>query len=457
MNTNRRKVLIVDFCIITTVLVTTVASRILVDSNFDYSYKLVQNVLIAAVIWIVSLYGAGCYDSRFISSGVEEIRRILKGSATALLIMGTLSFVFKRNPSRLITFLAFLIGICLLIVARKFLQSHLHRSRKLGHSMCNTLVLGSARYADEISSLLNANPEYGYLIVGRQSIHGENSFTSKKAWLQTIDEAIRNGHVQALIIEDNIDADPQLISALSWHLNKREVEVLIAPTFLKNFGPRFELAPHINLPLVYLDEPELSPTEKATKRIIDIVIASLAVFLLLPFMVLIAIGILLNSRGPIFFVQNRIGLAGEQFRFIKFRTMVVGAEKMRQEVLGTPDEEMKNRYKNDPRIYPFGRLLRRFSLDEIPQLFSVISGSMSLVGPRPLLIEELDLLDDEDHRRHLSKPGLTGLWQVSGRKETSWTERIQLDLHYVHNWSVGLDLVILIKTIKVVLSGKGSY
>jgi len=457
MNTYQKKVLFIDFCVISTVLIGVAVARIFFDENFSYSQKNTQNMVVATVIWLTSLYGSGCYDSRFISSGVEEIRRLLKGSATAFLIIGTLSFVLKRNPSRLITFLAFLIGVCLLSVSRKLIQKQLQRARKNGRSLHSTLVLGSTQYADEISALLNANPEYGFLIVGRQSIYSDDSLASKNAWLRSIDESIRDGSVEVLIIEDNQDANPELISALSWHLNKREVEVLIAPTFLKDFGPRLELAPHNDLPLMYLDEPELTPIEKAAKRIIDLVIASVAILFLLPVMILISIGILINSPGPIFFVQNRIGLAGNQFRFIKFRTMVVGAEKMRHEVLGTPDEEMKNRYKNDPRIYPFGRVLRRFSLDEIPQLFSVISGQMSLVGPRPLLIEELELLGDEDHRRHLTKPGLTGLWQVSGRKETSWDERIQLDLQYVHNWSAGLDFVILLKTVQVVLTGKGSY
>jgi lipopolysaccharide/colanic/teichoic acid biosynthesis glycosyltransferase len=193
------------------------------------------------------------------------------------------------------------------------------------------------------------------------------------------------------------------------------------------------------------------------KRSMDVVLASIAVIMLLPLMLLIAIGVYISNPGPIFFVQKRVGLAGSLFEFAKFRSMVVGADKMRQDILGTPDEEMANRYKNDPRIYPFGRILRRLSLDELPQLFTVIRGKMSLVGPRPLLIEELDLLGDEDHRRHLTKPGLTGLWQINGRKETTWDERIQLDLRYVHNWSIGLDIGIIIKTIKVVLTGHGSY
>ena len=174
-------------------------------------------------------------------------------------------------------------------------------------------------------------------------------------------------------------------------------------------------------------------------------------------MLLIAIGVFISDPGPIFFIQDRVGRSGKLFRFVKFRSMVVGAENMRQNVLGTPDEEMVDRYKNDPRIYPFGRILRRYSLDELPQLFSIIRGKMSIVGPRPLLVEELPLLGDEDHRRHLAKPGLTGLWQINGRKETSWNERIQLDLRYVHDWSLGLDLGIIFKTIKVVLSGQGSY
>jgi lipopolysaccharide/colanic/teichoic acid biosynthesis glycosyltransferase len=137
--------------------------------------------------------------------------------------------------------------------------------------------------------------------------------------------------------------------------------------------------------------------------------------------------------------------------------MYVGSDQLRNEVIGDPDADISERYRHDPRITPFGHFLRRWSIDEMPQVISVISGSMSLVGPRPVLVEEMPLLGDADHRRHLTKPGLTGLWQVSGRKNVSWDERMRLDLDYVEHWSPALDLVIVAKTVKAVLLGRGAY
>jgi lipopolysaccharide/colanic/teichoic acid biosynthesis glycosyltransferase len=174
-------------------------------------------------------------------------------------------------------------------------------------------------------------------------------------------------------------------------------------------------------------------------------------------MLIAAIGTFASSRGPVFYRQQRIGRGGEVITVVKFRTMHVGADQVRREVIGTPDDRIAERYQNDPRITPFGRVLRRWSIDEMPQIIHVIRGSMSLVGPRPVLLDEIPLFADEDHRRHLTKPGLTGLWQVSGRKAVDWDERMRLDLDYVEHWSPALDLVIVGKTVKVVLTGKGAY
>ena len=177
----------------------------------------------------------------------------------------------------------------------------------------------------------------------------------------------------------------------------------------------------------------------------------------LPFMIVAAIGVRFTSRGPIFYMQERVGRGGERIRVAKFRSMYVGADKHRESIIGNPDENITNRYRRDPRITPFGRFLRRWSIDETPQVFNVLIGSMSMVGPRPVLVDELPLLGDADHRRHLTKPGLTGLWQVSGRKEVDWDERMRLDLDYVEHWSPALDLVIMAKTVKAVLVGDGAY
>jgi exopolysaccharide biosynthesis polyprenyl glycosylphosphotransferase len=231
----------------------------------------------------------------------------------------------------------------------------------------------------------------------------------------------------------------------------------VAPNIGDVAGPRVTMRMAADLPLLHLDEPHLTGPKRAIKRTLDIVFGILLFVLFLPFMLVAAIGTFATSRGPVFYTQKRVGRGGEMITVTKFRTMYVGADKQRDEVIGTPDEKIFERYKSDPRITPFGRILRRWSIDEMPQVFNVIGGNMSLVGPRPVLPEELGLFDDADHRRHLTKPGLTGLWQVSGRKEVDWDERMRMDLDYVEHWSPALDLVIVAKTAKVVISGKGAY
>jgi len=193
------------------------------------------------------------------------------------------------------------------------------------------------------------------------------------------------------------------------------------------------------------------------RRIVDLIAASLLLVLLFPVLAVIAMAVRLTSPGPAFFNQRRIGRHGERFTVMKFRTMVPGAEAQRAAVLGGPDGDMSLRQRNDPRITPIGRLLRRWSLDELPQLINVVRGDMALVGPRPILPDELELLEPHHHARHSCRPGLTGLWQISGRKDTSWADRMALDLQYVDSQSLPTDLRILGRTVGAVIAGQGAY
>jgi lipopolysaccharide/colanic/teichoic acid biosynthesis glycosyltransferase len=213
--------------------------------------------------------------------------------------------------------------------------------------------------------------------------------------------------------------------------------------------------PAAGLPLLHLEEPRLTGPQALLKRGTDILISCVGLLLLAPVMLAIGLVIRATSSGPAIFVQERVGRAGRVYRLVKFRTMYTGSHELRGDVLGSVAGDPES-YKSDPRITNIGRFLRRWSLDELPQLWNVLLGDMSLVGPRPMLIEELPLLGTSDHRRHLTKPGMTGLWQVAGRKEVAWSERMQMDLRYVENWSPTLDLVILVKTVKAVAVGKGA-
>jgi exopolysaccharide biosynthesis polyprenyl glycosylphosphotransferase len=232
---------------------------------------------------------------------------------------------------------------------------------------------------------------------------------------------------------------------------------VVAPQLTDIAGPRVHIRPVEGLPLLHVEEPKLSGMAWLFKNFMDRVLAAALLILLSPLFAVIALLIRIGDRGRAFFRQPRVGREGKLFRVVKFRTMYPDAEqRLAQLVDQNESDGLLFKIKNDPRITPIGRWLRRTSLDELPQLINVVKGEMSLVGPRPLPAEDGDFLGDV-RRRLLVRPGITGLWQVSGRSELSWDDAVRLDLYYVDNWSLAFDLVILWRTIAVVFARRGAY
>jgi exopolysaccharide biosynthesis polyprenyl glycosylphosphotransferase len=231
----------------------------------------------------------------------------------------------------------------------------------------------------------------------------------------------------------------------------------VAPQLTDIAGPRVHIRPVEGLPLLYVEEPTLSGVAWLFKNLLDRVVAAVGLVLLAPVLVAVGVAIKLTDPGPVFFRQSRVGREGKIFRVWKYRTMYVDAEERRATLVDQNESDgLLFKIKNDPRITPLGRFLRLSSLDELPQLINVLLGEMSLVGPRPLPAEDGDYLGDV-RRRLLVRPGITGLWQVSGRSSLSWDDAVRLDLYYVDNWSLTFDLTIMWKTIGVVLRSKGAY
>ena len=218
------------------------------------------------------------------------------------------------------------------------------------------------------------------------------------------------------------------------------------------------MRPVAGLPLIHVEKPQYHGAKKFQKRAFDTVFSATALLCGLPLLLMIAIAIKLSSTGPVFYRQQRIGLDGTPFQMIKFRTMVVGADKMVGDLADLNEGRgVLFKIRKDPRVTPIGRVLRKYSLDELPQFLNVLAGEMSVVGPRPPLATEVELYDDDTMRRMLLRPGITGLWQVSGRSDLSWEDSVRLDLFYVENWSMMADLLIALKTLRVVLNHTGAY
>lgn len=262
------------------------------------------------------------------------------------------------------------------------------------------------------------------------------------------------------MITSSDDLPPERVRELSWSLEPGRQHLVVAPSLTDIGGPRIHTRPVQGLPLIHVETPTYSGRKLYTKRAFDLVGAALLVVVLSPLLLVLAVLVKTTSTGPVFFHQERVGLNGSTFRMIKFRSMVVDAEERLQELSALDRAEGNDvlfKMRNDPRVTRVGGFMRRYSLDEVPQLFNVLAGSMSLVGPRPPLAREVARYDTHVHRRFLVKPGMTGLWQVSGRSDLSWEDSVRLDLYYVENWSITGDLIILWRTARTVLSSQGAY
>ena len=252
---------------------------------------------------------------------------------------------------------------------------------------------------------------------------------------------------------------PRGVRELGWQLEGTNRGMVLAPALTEIAGSRVHVSPVEGLPLVWLEQPQLGRVPRIVKRTVDVLGGLLALTLASPVLLVTAIAIKATSRGPVFFRQKRLGINGTEFSILKFRSMYADAEQRRQELLELNEQDgggVLFKIRSDPRITRVGKWIRKFSIDELPQLVHVVSGTMSLVGPRPLAAID-STYTGSARRRLLVRPGVTGLWQISGRSETSWDDAVRMDLYYVENWSLGLDLSILLRTVYAVLARKGAF
>ena len=260
-----------------------------------------------------------------------------------------------------------------------------------------------------------------------------------------------------MIVTSSDVTHPDMVRRLGWDLEGHNVEIIVAPSLANIAGPRVHVRPVAGLPLLHVEQPSYRGATRWMKFLLDR-FGSLGLLIIgLPIFAVIAVCIKVTSRGKVFFVQERVGRDGRQFKMIKFRTMVQGADEMLDDLVPDTINTMMFKMRDDPRVTRAGKFLRRYSLDELPQLINVLRGDMSLVGPRPPLPSEVSGYEAEARRRLLVLPGMTGPWQVSGRADLDWEETMRLDLYYVENWSIVDDLLILWKTLRVVLNSAGAY
>jgi exopolysaccharide biosynthesis polyprenyl glycosylphosphotransferase len=414
------------------------------------------------IAWLAIVAMVDGYDPRFIGVGSDEFRRVLNAGLILIAGVAILSYAAKAELARGYVVIAFPTLTILDLAARYGLRKRLHRLRNLGGFMQKVVVAG---YPDVVADMA--------MQLRRETYHGLTVVAACLAGGSEVDAICGIPAVSGLdrvaMVAHEYGADtvavlscPELsgmrLRELAWQLEKTDTALCVAPAILDIAGPRTTIWPAAGLPLLYMDHPEFTGIPRLMKAAFDRTVAFAALAFLSPLMALIALLIKLDDGGPALFTQVRVGVDGRTFRIYKFRTMVNDAEQLKER-LSEHNEAAGVLFKMraDPRITAIGGLLRRWSLDELPQLFNVLLGDMSLVGPRPALPEETGRYHEHMRRRLAVKPGITGLWQVNGRSDLPWEEAIRLDLRYVENWSLMLDLQILWKTWAAISSGAGAY
>jgi exopolysaccharide biosynthesis polyprenyl glycosylphosphotransferase len=430
----------------------------------DLNYLAVSLVL--TICWWIMLEFWGTRDSLVLGAGSEEYKRVIAASAWLFGFVAVISYAFRIETARGFVGLAFPAGVFGLLVGRWVVRQHLSLARRHRKSTSRVLIIGGPDSAEHLVRSLQSAPAAGYLPVAAHlpgaAIDSNREFlvpiTGVENGFPDILDMIVKTNVDAVAISAGVNLHPRDLRRLGWELAARDIGMILAPALTDIAGPRIHTQPVAGLPLIHVSTPKLTGGKKVAKRTFDITIAALLVLALSPIFILLALLIKFTSGSPVLYRQERIGLRGTTFAMLKFRSMKTGADAELAQLLSDQGTNGVPLFKieNDPRITPIGRILRKYSLDELPQLFNVLGGSMSLVGPRPQRQGEVALYDDDAHRRLYVSPGMSGLWQVSGRSNLSWGESIRLDLYYVENWSLMGDIVILFKTFKAVFGSNGA-
>jgi exopolysaccharide biosynthesis polyprenyl glycosylphosphotransferase len=414
------------------------------------------------LLWLVMLVVFGAYRTRNYGAGFEEFRAISVASLVTFGVASTFGFLVAHHPTRGYPILFFLLGTPLLLLARYIDRRTLHRAREQGRLSIKMIALGSPQAVRELADVLGRAPWMGYQVVGMCVPRGQQQTEDIGVpVLGDIDDvrrlAIELG-VDGVIVAGGSYSSAADLRRLGWALQGLELDMLVVPSLTDIAGPRVHMRHVAGLPFVHVDEPQSDRAGGWAKRTFDLVVAGTLVAVLSPLLLLVGLLIRLQDGGPVLYRQPRIGANGDEFEMIKFRSMVPDAEARLAEIAHANEQDgVLFKIREDPRVTRVGRFIRKFSIDELPQLFNVLRGEMSLVGPRPPLVNEYEQYEQDTHRRLLVRPGMTGLWQVSGRSDLPWSEAVRLDLYYVDNWSLVIDLVIMIKTVKAVLVSKGAY
>jgi exopolysaccharide biosynthesis polyprenyl glycosylphosphotransferase len=413
--------------------------------------------------WIAVIALRGGYDRGVFGAGADEYKAVVGSSFLTAALVGIGCYLTKFDLSRGFFVLTFVLGPTLLTLGRYLLRRGLHRARRMGSLAQRTVIVGTADHVDAVASVFGRESWLGYDVVGAITPAWDSTVATEGGVpvLGAVNEAaalVRAYGAEVVLVAGGGFENPHAMRELVWDLESDDVQVIMAPGVTDVSSERIRVRPVAGLPLLHVDRPRWQDALRWAKRSFDIVGSAALLSLAAPLMLWTAWQIKRHDGGPVLFRQTRVGRDGSYFTCLKFRSMMVDADRVLAELHAeTGYSEGLFKMKQDPRITKPGRWIRRYSLDELPQLINVLRGDMSLVGPRPPLPSEVDRYTLTQSRRLRVRPGLTGLWQVSGRSDLSWDESVRLDLYYVDNWSMIQDALILGRTAGAVLSSRGAY
>jgi exopolysaccharide biosynthesis polyprenyl glycosylphosphotransferase len=436
-------------------------------TDFVSLYASGLSVIIAA-IWLTMLAMYRTRSPRVTGAGLEEYRRVLSATLATVGVIAVALMILRPEYARGYLAVGLPLGLFGLVMGRSVCRQFLMWQRRRGKCQISVLAIGDARAVGNLVKYLSREPNYGYSVIGVCLTGPSSQTTVEVPGVGTLPVFGNETDVEWAISQTNADTvaltatehlGSEGIRELSWDLDKLDVDLVVSPGVVDIAGPRLTMQPVAGLPLIHVEKPQYSGAKRFQKRAFDIVVSIVVLTGALPLMIAAAIAIKLTSKGPVFYRSERIGLDGKPFQVIKFRTMVDGAD-ARIEALRASNESVGGvlfKMRQDPRVTSVGRFLRRYSIDELPQFFNVLRRDMSVVGPRPPLRCEVDTYSHQVRRRLLVMPGITGLWQISGRSDLSWEDSVRLDLSYVENWSITNDFLIAAKTVRTVLAANGAY
>lgn len=427
----------------------------------ELSYALVSAILVLG--WFVSLAIFATRDRTIVGAGTSEYRRITDATIRVFVVLAIAAFVLQSEVGRGYLLVALPLGLALLLVSRWLWRKWLVRRRAAGEYSHRAVLMGERQKSVHVAQQMVRDGASGITIVGAITERGMGEqelapgipvLGDYSSLTRVLDEA----RADTVVFTGADTILPREMREMGWALEATSTTLIVAPALTDVAGPRIHARPVAGLPLIQVDYPEFAGRKYALKRAFDLVTSFLALVLLSPLLLVIALLVRRDSPGPALFTQERVGLNGKRFHMLKFRSMVVDAEAQLPTLLDRSDGNgVLFKLRSDPRVTRTGAWLRRNSLDELPQLVNVLLGDMSLVGPRPPLASEVEKYDEWTRRRLLVRPGITGLWQTQGRSNLSWDDSVRLDLYYVENWSLTGDIIILYRTVRSVARAEGAY